>query len=228
MEFTQILKSTATDVTSWFSSEEPASILASNSVWLTSLLGLLIGAVIAAHYAKKVALQAVFERQQLANQADKNEIEGYLQALHVESKIVFENFQNKIGRDIESLSEGGALLQNYVQNSDYFFVYNANSQLLGRISNDALRLQIVKANTLFKILLDSLMYNDVLYKQYCEISVIAELSQKPIDEGRVQRQLNKMKQHAKFLQKEQILMTVQMSQMLSMLRSHRQEKALIS
>ncbi|MFT5706196.1 MAG: hypothetical protein ACI9ES_000467 [Oceanospirillaceae bacterium] len=227
MEFPQILESTFTEVINWFSSAELANILANNSVWLSTLMGLFVGVMIAAHYAKKMALKGALERQQLANEADKNEIDGYLQALHVESKIVFENFQNKIGKEIESLSEGGALLQNYVQNSDYFFVYNANSQLLGRISNDALRLQIVKANTLFKILLDSLMYNDVLYKQYCEITVIAELSQKPIDEGRVQRQLNIIKQHAKILQKEQVLMAAQMSQMLSMLRSHRQEKGVV-
>jgi hypothetical protein len=224
MDVANIWQDSLNTVNGWFSAEQSGDILTLASVSLLALVSVVVGAFVARHSIRKLTTESLERQQQqvLANQ--RAAVDGFLHALHVESKVVFETFQTKVGKAFETLEENEALLKCYPQASDYFCVYNNNTKMLGEITNDALRLQIVKANALFKAFLDTLRYHDQLVSQFNALDLIAHQSQKPIDEGTAKRQLNTVKEHTKTLKLEHSVMSAQMYQMISMLRSHRHNK----
>ena len=192
--------------------------------FISALLGMLIGALFAARYCRKLALQSQHAVQQQVQISDKKALDGFLQALQLESKIVFNHYENRIGQDIEQLKEGEPLLQNYPQNSDFFSVYNSNTALIGQVADAALRLQIVKANSLFKVMLNSLQINAQLRDEYLRLQEKAEVSQAPIDASRANRQLKVLQQQSGLLKREHLLSKVQMLKMLSLLQAYAQAK----
>lgn len=223
MEFTGFFEESISTINDWFSADQSADFLSQNSHWLSAVSGVFIGVLLAAYYAKKIALSAVKEQQAQQLTLEKNTVNGFLQALLVESKIVLEIYQDKIGKQLDELEQGQPLACNYSQNSDYFCVYNNNTHMLGRLTNDALRMQIVKANTLFKGVLNSLEENNGLYIEYLGLLSVAQSSLKPLDENKAKKQLGLLKVQAVLIKKEHVLMSVQMQQMLDMLRANRKE-----
>jgi hypothetical protein len=223
MEYRGFFEEAISTVNGWFTNEQHADFLVQNGLWLSAVCGLFIGVLLAANYAKKIALSTAKEQQAQRLTIEENAVKGFLQALLVESKIVLEIYQNKIGKQLDELEQGQPLTCNYSQSSDYFCVYNNNTHMLGRLTNDALRMQIVKANTLFKGVLNTLEENNGLYIEYLGLLSVAQSSLKPIDENKAKKQLELLKAQAILVKKEHVLMTVQMQQMLDMLRVSRKE-----
>ncbi len=225
MDAATVWQDSVSTVNGWFSGEQSGEVLTLGSIGVSALVCVVLGAVIASNISRKITRKSIQDQQQLAIAAEQTAIDGFLQALHVESKVVFETFQTKVGKEVETLIDGEAYLKSYPQASEYFCVYNNNTHMLGVVANDALRLQIVKANTLFKAFLDTLRYNDQLVSHFNALDLIAHQSQKPIDEGAAKRQLSIVKEHTKSLKLEHSVMSAQMYQMIAMLRSHRQNKS---
>jgi len=192
--------------------------------FISALLGMLIGALFAARYCRKLALQSHQAVQKQVQVSEKKRIDGFLQALQVESKIVFDHYENRIGLDIEQLKEEELLLQSYPQNSDCFSVYNSNTALIGQVPDAALRLQIVRANTLFKAMLTSLKINTQQRDEYLRLLEKSEVSQAPIDASKASKQLKILKRQGPLLKREHLLSKVQMLKMLSMLQAYSQAK----
>ncbi len=224
MDVANIWQDSLNTVNGWFSAESSGEVLTLASVSLLALVSVVVGAFIANHSIRKLARESIDRQHQQEIENQQAAVDGYLHALHVESKVVFETFQTKIGKALETLEQDEAFLKSYPQGSEYFCVYNRNTQMLGEVSNDALRLQIVKANSLFKAFLDTLRYHDQLVAHFNALDLLAEQSQKPIDEGAAKRQLSVVREHTKALKLEHSIMSSQMYQMIAMLRSHRHKK----
>lgn len=225
MDLSKMWGDSVNTVSGWFSTEQSADLLSLGSVAVLVVICMLVGAFLAIHNTRKLTKIAISNQLQSHLIAEQEAVDGFLQALHVESKVAFEAFQSKIGKELETLEPGEAFLKHFVLSNHHFCVYHNNTQMLGAISNDALRLQIVKANTLFKAFQDTLGYHDQLVDHYNQLDLLAHQSQKPIDEGAAKRQLHLVKEHTKALKLEHSVMSAQMYQMIAMLRSHRNTKA---
>ncbi|MCJ8338912.1 MAG: hypothetical protein MJK10_10600 [Pseudomonadales bacterium] len=224
MDFTAIFNDALETTSHWLPEgfvEQPI-----NYSWpfLSALLGMLVGALFAARYCRKLAQQSHQAMQQQVQISEKKALDGFLQALQVESKIVFDNYENRIGLEIEQLKEEDPLLRSYPQNSDYFSVYNSNTALIGQVPDPALRLQIVRANTLFKTMLSSLQINAQLHCEYLRLQEKAEASQAPIDASIANKQLKVLRKQGGLLKREHLLTKVQILKMLSLLQAYSQVK----
>ncbi|EPJ51780.1 MAG: hypothetical protein OFPI_16340 [Osedax symbiont Rs2] len=222
MDLTQILNDALETASQWLPEafvEQPI-----NYSWpfISALLGVLIGALFAARYCRKLALQSQQAVQHQAQVNEKKVLDGFLQVLQLESKIVFDHYENRIGLDIEQLKEGEPLLQSYPQNSDFFSAYNSNTALIGQVPDAALRLQIVKANTLFKAMLNALQINAQLRDEYLRLLEKADVSQAPIDASKANKKLKVLQQQGLLLKREHLLSKVQMLKMLSLLQAYSQ------
>lgn len=132
----------------------------------SAITGAIIGGFIAGYFALRATKNA--HRNQM-EQAAKNEatlIRGVLQAIHDEVETLFERYQETMGAQVESLEEGKPLLLYYPLVSDFFTVYNGNSFLIGRISDNDLRKQIIKSYTLAKGMVDSFRLNNDLIQKF--------------------------------------------------------------
>lgn len=224
MSVAQWWNNAAETVNSWVTTEHSIDLLTIG--WLASalLLGTALGAGFVLKHARSTLTNAVKVQNKRDIAAQNKAIDGYLQALQVESKVVFDIYKTKLSGELEALAEGEALLKGFPHARDCCCVYFNNTHFLGKITNDALRLQIVKAHTLFNHFAAVLDHHNRLVTAFSELDLLAQQSQKPIDQHRAQRQLNLIKEHCKVLKLDYAVMSAQMHQMIVMLSSHRQQK----
>jgi len=95
-----------------------------------------------------------------AQENDEKLIKSLLQSIHDEINIIYEIYQDSIGKIIDNLPKGAPLDGYYPLESEYFTVYNGNSCLIGRITDNDLRKQIIKTYTLAKGMVDALRQNN--------------------------------------------------------------------
>ncbi|EPJ46463.1 MAG: hypothetical protein OFPII_20360 [Osedax symbiont Rs1] len=224
MDFTEIYNNTLMDINRWLSEDSSSALI--EYTWLLSgiTIVLLLG-LWSLHRAISKSSQQTF-MQQLKIKVDQEEslISGFLQALQLESIINFERYQQNIGILLENITENEALLLNCSIDSESALIYRSNTHLLAKLKNSALRLQVVKAHTLFNALQIALKHHQKQYYQFLELDNKAKISDKPIELNRAQQEFNRLKLQAKQLQKDHLLMMTQMQQMINMLRVYRVAK----
>jgi hypothetical protein len=148
---------------------------------------------------------------------------GFVQTLHVEAKIDFLYYQDTLAAKIENIASRKAHYEYSAQYSKLFSFYHLNLMTVTGLSNDALRLQIVKANTLFARLANTIEHNNKLYTVFLSLQELAQRTERPIDESKLQAHVLLMQKHGQIMLNAHNLMMPQLRQMLSMLSSARKE-----
>ena len=104
------------------------------------------------------------------------EVEGVLQAIHVEITVLWERYMEAMGNRMEKLEKGSYFPYKWDPSRDYFTIYNSNAHVIGQIEDEDLRRDIVKAYTLSKALLDSYKTNSELLVRYEKVEKDNSLS----------------------------------------------------
>jgi hypothetical protein len=136
------------------------------STFGSAITGAIVGSLTTGYFVLKSTKNAHDNQLKQAAQNENKLIRGVLQAIHDEIETVFERYQEGMGAKLESLKDGEPLLVYYPLISDFFTVYNGNSFLIGRISDNDLRKQIIKTYTLAKGMVDSFRMNNELNQKY--------------------------------------------------------------
>lgn len=125
----------------------------------------IVGGLIAGFFSL-FATKMAFNNQKAQSQDNERAIiSSLLQAIHDELETVQDRYQETMGSRLESLADNEPLNFYYPLVSDFFSVYNGNTFLIGRISNNDLRKQIIKTYTLSKGMVDSFrLNNDLVHK----------------------------------------------------------------
>ena len=132
----------------------------------SSLLSTIVGGLIASATAYLVTKKTYNDQVKQAEKTEEQLIKGLLQSIHDEVETVYERYLETMGGKLESLNEMEPLIIIYPLVSDFFSVYNGNSFLIGRISNNDLRKKIIKTYTLAKGMVDSFRLNNDLVNKY--------------------------------------------------------------
>ena len=132
----------------------------------SSLLSTIVGGLIASATAYLVTKKTYDDQVKQAEKTEEQLIKGLLQSIHDEVETVYERYLETMGGKLESLNEMEPLIIIYPLVSDFFSVYNGNSFLIGRISNNDLRKKIIKTYTLAKGMVDSFRLNNDLVNKY--------------------------------------------------------------
>ena len=132
----------------------------------SSLLSTIVGGLIASATAYLVTNKTYNDQVKQAEKTEEQLIKGLLQSIHDEVETVYERYLETMGGKLESLNEMEPLIIIYPLVSDFFSVYNGNSFLIGRISNNDLRKKIIKTYTLAKGMVDSFKLNNDLVNKY--------------------------------------------------------------
>jgi hypothetical protein len=148
---------------------------------------------------------------------------GFVQALHVEAKIDFLYYQETVAANIESIVSSKAHYEYSANYTKLFAMYHCNLTKVASLSNDSLRLQIVKSNTLFARVANTIEHNNQLYKMFLSLQQQAEQTERPIDESKLQAHVLLMRKHGQIMMAAHELMVPQYRQMLAMLSSARKE-----
>ncbi len=221
MDFTGVYNNSLTDINQWLSQDSSSVFI--EYAWLLS--GITIVFLFSLWSINRTISKSILHTlaQQLKAAADQEEnlISGFLQALQLESKINFSRYQHDIGSLLENITENDALYLRCSIDSESALIYRSNTHLLAKLKNSALRLQVVKAHTLFHSLQIVLQDHQKQYHQFLELDNQAQVSDKPIELNRAQQEFNRLQLQAKQLQKDHLLMTTQMQQMINMLRAYR-------
>ncbi|MGD0399973.1 MAG: hypothetical protein ABSC04_13760 [Syntrophobacteraceae bacterium] len=188
------------------------------SIFGTAISGALIGGLTTGTFALISTQKA--HRNQLKQVAQNEEkiIKALLQALHDELETVFDRYQEAIGSMLESLKDGEPLLMYYPLVSDFFTVYNGNSFLIGRISDNDLRKQIIKTYTLAKGMADSLRMNNDLNQKYEYWHQIFQESQSEVHKQKVIAHFGVLIEYAKKLKIGHQQVKTEAAQLLRSLR----------
>jgi hypothetical protein len=126
---------------------------------LSGLVGSLVGgglAILGTVWGAHLQHEA---QAKLVAEAATAEVAGYLGALHAELTVLSNSFRTRVQPALDAVPDGEVFRFKWPARYDYFTVYNANAQLLGRIPDPDLRTMIVTAYTAAKGILDSLGYN---------------------------------------------------------------------
>lgn len=134
--------------------------------FFSAIAGAIVGGSIAGFFSLKATQKSHQNELDKAKESEEKLISGFLQAIHDEIETVYDRYQESMGARLESLDDGNALTFYYPLVSDFFTVYNGNSFLLGRISGNDLRKQIIKTYTVSKGLVDSFRMNNDLVSKY--------------------------------------------------------------
>lgn len=128
---------------------------------------------------------------------EEYQIEGFLKSVYVEIKVLWERYSTTMGKQVESLNEGKALLIYYPLTQDYFTIYNSNAALIGKIENDQLRSSIVSTYTKAKGLVDSYKMNNEMILKYENWYLLDQQTKHEIFKRQASMQLAVMIDYAK-------------------------------
>ncbi len=115
----------------------------------------MFGAVISFKYQSK-----------LNEQSEESLIKGVLKGIYDEIDVIWERYNDSIGRHVETLKDGTPFLFQFPCSQDYFNVYSSNTYMLGKIKDVDLRRQIILTYTLAKGMLDNFNMNNHLVTKY--------------------------------------------------------------
>jgi len=223
MDVTGFLDNVQERVSFWFKEEEVLSISAQYEFWVIAVIVLLLCVISAFLFRRKASSVPLLETVDSAKKNVDHSSDVFLQLLLVESKLIFERYQSDIAAFSYQSIEDSVRLDCAISGTD-FFVYNSGFEDLKALKHSALRLQIVKAYTQFKLVLCSIEQCQKQYSEYVSYSRIAASSQKPIDDNASAKSRLMLQKRLRDFEQENQQMTLQMEQMLTMIRSVRQKR----
>ncbi|HHW4399926.1 TPA: hypothetical protein ACUNCG_000467 [Aeromonas hydrophila] len=127
-----------------------------NSELQAALVGALIGgllsllAIMLSHYLQSKA----------AEKAEENLINGFIWSIHTEILAAYNRYMATLGTHIEESQENTPIFFHYLIQEDYFTIFNNNSELIGRIKDPNLRIEIINLYTLAKGMVDTFRQNN--------------------------------------------------------------------
>lgn len=184
----------------------------------SAIIGAFVGGLITGYFALRATKKAHNNQLELMNQNEEKLIRGLLQAIHDEVETVLERYQDTMGARLESLEDGKPLLGYYPLVSDFFTVYNGNSSLIGRISDNDLRKQIIKTYTLAKGMVDSFRMNNNLNQQLEYWYQVSQESGDKVHQQKVDALLRALTDYAKALKTNHQRIKMEAAQLLRSLR----------
>jgi len=222
MDVTALLDSMQARVNFWFKEEEVPNIFASYEFWVITAVILLLGIILVLFLKRKASSAPLLKTVDSAKKNIEHSSDVFLQLLLVESKLIYERYQSDIAAFSSKSIEDLVRLDCSIQATD-FLVYNSGFEDLKALKHSALRLQIVKAYTQFKLALRSVEQCQKQHLEYIARSRVAAASQKPIDDNATAKSRLMLQRQLRSFDEESQQMTLQMEQMLSMIRSVRQK-----
>jgi len=221
MDITALMDTTLAKVNHWFIGDEPIHINASTELWLIAvvvfLAGLFIGYRLKAKAVDSIVEPSVKPLEKLERSSDV-----YLQLLLVESKLIFERYQGEAVTVFDNSLDGTVNLSCSVSAAD-LMIFNSGIEDLKALNHRALREQIIKANTLFRLALASLQQSQKLQLECEKRRRFAASSQKPIDDNASAKARFTLQQQLQRFEQEHSKLTAQMQQMFTMIRSYKQK-----
>ncbi|ENC6659524.1 hypothetical protein JD504_06105 [Aeromonas hydrophila] len=133
-----------------------------NSELQAALIGSLIGgfisllAIMLSHYLQSKA----------AEKAEENLINGFIWSIHTEILATYNRYMATLGTYVEASNENTPLLFHYQIQEDYFTIFNNNSELIGRIKDPSLRMEMITLYTLSKGMVDTFRQNSDFTRRF--------------------------------------------------------------
>lgn len=108
---------------------------------------------------------------------EREKLISYLLAIRAELETTWEVYMKDVGKMIEDYKEGGQLFFHWRVEADYFSIYHSNAHLIGSVTDDTLRKNIVETYTLAKSHLDSWTVNNELLSDHIKAAEDFRLNQ---------------------------------------------------
>lgn len=131
------------------------------------LLGALIGG-----YATKWATEAAYQNNlKLQEEARSAALNRVLQGIRAEVETLWKIYNDKFGKAITSLEDGGIVKDEYPLHlyQGYFVVYDNNCSLIGQLPDDELRESIIMGYLKARELIDAYIHNNSLLQRRDEL-----------------------------------------------------------
>lgn len=136
------------------------------NMFLSAIAGAFIGGILTGSFTIWATTTSLKHQRQAEISRDISEVKAFLQSIYDELDSVFNRYMSTVGKELESLASGNALMLIFRIDNDYFTVYHNNAHSLGRVKNREIRRSIVKAYTSAKGMVDSVRQNNYQLSNY--------------------------------------------------------------
>ncbi len=187
---------------------------------LSSLVSAIIGGLIAGGFALLATHISYKNQIKQAQENDEKLIKSLLQSIHDEIETIYEIYQDSIGEKIDSLNEGEALNVYYPIESDYFTVYRSNCFLIGRITDNDLRKQIIKTYTLAQGMVDAFHQNSAFVEKRVDAYELFIGTQDEVHKTYFQEHDNQLVEYAKIIKESHMSFKQEISELFKKLRKN--------
>ena len=191
-----------------------------NLEWVESIVGAIIGGLIAGGFSLWAIRNSFGNQRQHAAENEKKMIKGVLQAIHDEIETLWEVYRKNMGEQVEALEENKPLNYYYPLDSNYFTVYEGNSSLIGRIPDNDLRKQIIVTYTLAKGIVDSFRLNNDFVSKFEVARKIHHETKQDIHGQQATAQIEVLIEYAKILKASHQTLKTEIQTLLQSLRKH--------
>jgi len=110
---------------------------------LDGLVGAIIGALFGGWAVLRSAKKQHENDKRLANLERQRRIDGVLQAIYYEIKILGEVYDDAAGKVLATIPDGGECRVQFSLTQDYFIVYPANCEVIGQIDDDEKLVEVI-------------------------------------------------------------------------------------
>lgn len=134
----------------------------------SELQAALIGALIGGLLSLLAIMFSHYLQSKAAEKAEENLINGFIWSIHTEILAAYNRYMATLGAHVEGSQENTPLFFHYLIQEDYFTIFNNNSELIGRIKDPSLRIEIIDFYTLAKGMVDTFRQNTDFTKRFEE------------------------------------------------------------
>lgn len=146
---------------------------------LSSGVGALIGSaltLVATYIAHRLQLS-------VQDKKDAQHLKGLLQSIHDEIETLWDAYMGSAGAHVEALPDGEPVAIYWPITQDYFIIYSANANSIGRVRDHDLRKAIVVAYTKAWGLIDSFRMNNELVHKFEYTTLLYQESKNPVHQA---------------------------------------------
>jgi hypothetical protein len=159
------------------------SSLLSSKDFYVALIGAVVGGSMAGIFALFTQKQAAKDQRQRDLEIEQRTVNGSLQAIATELKLFKEHALDPLDRNLVDLStarevakkEHGDEPDPFVKNpitQNYFIIFESNTAVLGRISSERLRIEIIGVYSFCKDLVERLNATYPEYQRWRDLSYV--------------------------------------------------------
>lgn len=195
------------------------TVITSNAT-IASIVGAIIGGAMTGFFTIKATSNSQKHQREQTQRNEEILIKGLLQSIHDEIETVFERYQETMGAKLESLNDNEAIIYFYPLVSDFFSVYNGNTFLIGRISDNDLRKQIIKTYTYGKAIIDSFRMNNDLLSKFEFAHKLSEETQNEVHKQQALAHYKSLVEYAKTLKETHKTLESEVNTLLRQLRKN--------